>query len=133
MEIQELKSLKLIKHKRMERKIPEDLKNQFIEILNLKQFQQSHAEILKFSFQNMISAKVKSSAIENLKKSTGLDGKIFNVTINVIAMLIAEVLSNNYHYLEAKQLLTDWDISEKIAKEFGDNYKSLKEYIDSED
>ncbi len=81
----------------------------------------------------MISAKVKSSAIENLKKSTGLDGKIFNVTINVIAMLIAEVLSNNYHYLEAKQLLTDWDISEKIAKEFGDNYKSLKEYIDSED
>jgi|ETNmetMinimDraft_14_1059893.scaffolds.fasta_scaffold74799_1 uncharacterized Fe-S cluster-containing radical SAM superfamily protein len=81
----------------------------------------------------MISAKVKNSTVENLKKSTGLDGKVFNVTINVIALLIAEVLSNNYHYLEAKQLLTDWDIPEKIAKAFGDNYKSLKEYIDSED
>ena len=81
----------------------------------------------------MISAKVKTSSIENLKKSTGLDGKVFNVGLNVIAMLIAEVLSNNYHYLEARQLLIDWDISEEIAKEFGDNYKSLKEFINSED
>ena len=45
----------------MERKIPEDLKNQFIEILKLQSFKDSYTEILKFSFQNIISPKVKSS------------------------------------------------------------------------
>lgn len=85
----------------MDKKIPENLKNQFIQVLNLDEYKKSYSQILNFAFKSMISPKVKNSTMEKLKQKCDLDGKNFNITINITVMLIAEFLSNNYHYLEA--------------------------------
>ena len=62
-----------------------------------------------------------------------MEGSGFNLTVNFLAVLITEFLSNSYHHLEVRQQLSDWEVSDKIAKAFSENYKNLKEFVASED